>query len=128
MRIARSTAWLSFLWFAFVGALSLLPLSLKRDLHTTGSLHPWGHLLAFAIATILFYQPKAGLPAKSVRILAVILFSVSLEFLQHAIYGNRFELPDVGMDAVGILLGVAIASIASFGRAREASGSATKIL
>ncbi len=124
MRIAPSTGWLGFAWLAFICVLSLLPLSLKRDLHTTGALHPWGHILAFAITAILFYQPRAGLFGKTLRMLALVLFAVLLEFLQHAIYGNEFELPDVGMDAMGTFLGIVIASLAARGRASRSGTTA----
>ena len=85
---------------------SLMPLSFKQSVGTTGILHGFGHIVVFAITAILFCC--CG-DKGTVRILiagAVILFGAGLEFLQWAIYGSTFEWSDVRTDSVGSFLGL----------------------
>ncbi|MDQ2901393.1 MAG: VanZ family protein [Acidobacteriota bacterium] len=116
MKTVRSVSWARYLWLGFVAALSLLPVSLKDSLHTTGVLHWWGHLAIFAITAMLFRRMRARTLEQISRAVALFFFGVLLEFLQHAIYGNQFEWRDVGTDALGILLGFLIASLAESGK------------
>ncbi len=99
-------------WVLFVFALSLAPLSIKMELHTTGRMHSLGHFVVFAITAFLLCWKAVGLQAKLPRLLAAVVFGLASEGLEKVAYHPRFEWRDVFVDTAGVLAGFLAAVIA----------------
>jgi VanZ family protein len=97
-----------FLWILFVIGLSLSPFDIKERLHTTGDLHDPGHYVAFAVTAGLL----RGLQATFVRTVAVAVgawsLGVIIEALQWTVYENALEWRDLGVNAIGVIIGTFI--------------------
>jgi hypothetical protein len=97
-----AVAWL---WSVLLVAGSLLNVSAKKALGTTGALHYPIHFAAFAITAVLI-----GLCGKTeaqrIR-LALCAWGIGfgVEVLQTLCYGNAFEYWDVGVDSMGAWVG-----------------------
>jgi hypothetical protein len=96
-------------WIAVVAVVSLAPLNVKNDLHTTGQLHFYGHFLIYAF-TALIAIPLGTVPRQQV----LIVFSIwcagaALEVIQVVIYKNEFEWADVLTNTLGLCSGATFA-------------------
>jgi len=98
-------AWL-ILWSIGVALLSLLPLHLKRAIGTTGQLHDLGHVVAFAITSVLFLRCNRQGGWAVWRLWPVLAFAVILEALESILYSNVFEWSDIGVDTLGMVAGL----------------------
>jgi hypothetical protein len=81
-------SWIRLVWLVIVAALSLMPLSVKQSLGTTGPLHAFGHIALFTITAIMFCLPVSNLFLRCLAGTGVLLFGTVLEFLQWLIYHN----------------------------------------
>jgi hypothetical protein len=91
-------------------AASGLPTQVKFHLHTQGALHPWLHLLGFALLAALW---SAAVPRPFPRLLgcaALLLFGYGTEVHESHLDGWPVEQRDVLIDAAGVLLGAALAA------------------
>ena len=86
------------IWMVCLTVLSLLPMHVKRSIGTTGFLHNAGHLTAFAITGIFLLPPRRPGFFDAWRIWPGVLFAISLEWLEAAVYGNAFEWRDVATE------------------------------
>lgn len=102
----RSARNLLIIWSIGLTLLSLLPLHVKRTIGTTGKLHDMGHILAFAITSVLFLRYNRPGPWAVWRLWPVLLFAIGLEAVESVLYGNILEWPDIGLDALGMLAGL----------------------
>ncbi len=97
---------LSLLWIVAVVLLSFLPLRFKLAFGTTGPWHNWGHFLVFTTTVlVLCWNPKPRLQ-QSLRVLAILLFGIALEYGEVLIYHNIFEWHDVLIDCLGAFAGM----------------------
>jgi hypothetical protein len=97
-----------------ISVLSLLPLSTKQAIGTTGRLHHIGHIIAFVI--LMYTWGSDALTPRGIVKRAIMLAgtAILLESAQTVIYGNPFEFYDLLNDGVGIILGfVAITAFSS---------------
>jgi hypothetical protein len=94
-----------------VAGLSALPTQDKFALHTQGRLHPWLHLLTFAVLTglLVFAVRSSGL--RMLVVLVMIGFGYGTEFLEHLLDTWPVESTDVLLDAAGVLLGTAVGAL-----------------
>jgi VanZ family protein len=107
-------AFLASLWVLFIAVLSFLPRHYKEELHTTGSLHDYGHILAFCGAAFMLACISQNIFARAGLLLAGLALGVCLEIGQHLIYATQIEWHDILLDTVGSVLGLLLALV--FGR------------
>jgi hypothetical protein len=106
IRHSRSPrGWLA-VWAIGVALLSLLPLHFKRAIGTTGELHEVGHVVSFAITSVLFLQCSRPGAWAVWRLWPVLAFAFTLELLEAALYGNALEWRDIRSDTLGTSAGV----------------------
>ena len=86
-------------------ALSAAPGSVKHALHTQGHLHPWLHLLSFALLAYLLLNATRSLPLKALLAAALYLFGFATEARESHHDGWPIERRDVLTDTAGIVLG-----------------------
>ncbi len=107
--IVNKSAWHRHVPFAacisLIILVSLLPADAKRSIRTTGGLHPWGHIVLFALL-LLLCRPR-HMPV-ILRATLLVCFGLCLEFTECAIYQSRFEWKDVRLDAFGVGVGTVI--------------------
>ncbi len=96
------------LWLVFITLLSLSPYHLKIWLGTTGHLHEAGHVLAFALTTLLICWLVPSVTGKLLRCAAVFAFAMFLEAFEMLVYHAPFEWEDIALDTLGILGGCLI--------------------
>jgi len=99
-------------WALLVLAISLAPLPIKRELHTTGRMHAAGHFVVFAITAFLLCWKAVGLQAKLPRLVAAVVFALVSEALEKLVYHPQFEWRDVILDTAGVLAGFIAATFA----------------
>ena len=103
-----------------------LPTETKHALHTQGSLHPWIHILTFAVLAWLLI---GSLRSNTLRVLAVValLFLGYLTEARESRWNHwPIEVNDLRTDAAGVLLGTVLGIYVSLGQAplgRNLSGS-----
>jgi hypothetical protein len=95
-------------WTTCLAALSLMPLSVKRTIGTTGVLHNGGHLAAFAITGILFLQWRRPSRFQPWLLWPPAAFALALESAEAVLFHNAFEWRDVATDVLGLLTGLLI--------------------
>ena len=94
------------IWILFLTALSLAPLGIKDQLHTTGRLHDWGHFAVFLVTAMVF--TKASFRPRVLGLLATVVLGALLERLEVLAYHSHYEWMDVGIDTLGALCGFTI--------------------
>jgi hypothetical protein len=94
------------LWLTLILGVSLAPQAAKNSLHTNGSLHDALHFGAFFVAAFLMTVRASGWRYRVLRGMIALTFAVTTEYLENAIYLNRFEWRDVRTDALGIAAGL----------------------
>jgi VanZ family protein len=107
-------ALLASLWVLFIAVISFLPRHYKEELHTAGSMHDYGHILAFCGAAFMLVGVSQNLFARAGLLLAGLALGVCLEIGQHLIYATQIEWHDILLDTVGSILGLLLAL--AFGR------------
>ena len=92
------------LWLILLIAGSLQPArpSLVTDVHREI------HWLAFAGAAGLLFCLSRNYCQEILSVIATFLLGLSLEILQHLIYGNRMEWRDAADDALAVLIAFAL--------------------
>ena len=90
-------------WLGGLAAVSLMPLSIKRAIGTTGVLHHAGHLAAFVVTGILFLQWKRPERSWPWLIWPLAAFAFALEYTEAAVYHNAIEWRDIVTDILGLL-------------------------
>lgn len=84
----------------------------KLTLHTHGSLHPWLHLLAFALLGFAaMLSARRGLP-RAALVAGLLLLAWGTEYRQHLLDGWPIERNDVQQDVIGTLCGTVIGIVA----------------
>ena len=99
-----------YLWFAWVGVLSLLPGELKAGLHTRGTFHVPAHALVFALSALMACRSVKGTLGRVVPCLVVIGYGCLLEALQSLISRSQFEWDDLATDACGVVVAFLLAT------------------
>lgn len=92
-----------------IGVLSFLSPRTKVLLHTKGRLHSWGHLFAFGIAAFALLSTSRSRQTRILLLFATLMFGLLIEVGQHVVYRTPLEISDMLVDALGVLLGAAIA-------------------
>ena len=110
------------LWFAFLTAISLMPLGFKNALGTTGQYHAWGHFFVFLLTAVLVSWNSKSLALRIVSGAFALAFGILLEGLERVVYHNTFEWKDVLMDGLGVLAGLLLVN--AFPRLLGSSASA----
>lgn len=100
----------TWLWLAFLVALSLAPFGVKFQLGTKGQLHDVGHFLAFLATAVLLSWNRKTVRSYVAGCLGACALAIFLEALETAVYRNHFEWHDVAMDSFGAAMGFAILS------------------
>ncbi|MEA2987433.1 MAG: hypothetical protein QOG83_144 [Alphaproteobacteria bacterium] len=112
-KVARVAGW--FLVAAVV-VLTLAPPGLRPG---TGVEHHLEHLLAFALVGLMF---GLGYPDRRLAVIVLGLTMIAvLEVLQLWVPGRHARVSDFLMNSVGVLLGVAVATLLRRMRTRRAS-------
>ena len=101
--------------FAVIAGVSALPTRYKFALHTQGLLHPWLHVFAFGTLTFLLVSGTRSPSLRVVITLLMLTFGWGTEYVEHLRDSWPVESKDVFFDAVGILLGAAVALFRSSG-------------
>ncbi|HLI77638.1 MAG TPA: hypothetical protein VKV02_11875 [Acidobacteriaceae bacterium] len=89
-------------------AVSALPTATKHALHTQGALHPWLHLIGFALLAFLFLSVTRSIPLRLVFLAALLLFGYGTEARESRKDGWPIEQKDVYTDGLGVLLGATL--------------------
>jgi hypothetical protein len=97
-----------------LAAISLMPLSVKRSIGTTGVLHNGGHLAAFAITGILFLQWKQPDRFQPWLLWPLAAFAFALESAEAVLFHNALEWRDIGTDSLGLLTALLVYGICEF--------------
>jgi hypothetical protein len=101
------------LWISALVIGSLLPLNVKVAMRTTSGAHRYFHFGAFGITALLLVSVSKTPARKAVALVTVVAIGLSVETLQHIIYGSPFEAKDVGDDAVAAFFGYAFVLLGS---------------
>jgi hypothetical protein len=102
-------------WLLLVAALSLAPLEVKSHLGTMGSWHNLGHLVIFFVTTVLLCRHAGSIKTVLARCGGALLLALGTEALEKLMYHNPYEWNDVGVDALGILAALAVATLSLAG-------------
>jgi len=94
------------LWLASVVAGSLLPLNAKHLTRTIGPRHRIVHIVAFAGIALGLSSQRLLSPRTLLASASVVGLGALLELLQHYLYGNAYEWPDVRDDCLGVMVGM----------------------
>lgn len=95
-----------------IAVMSASPL-LKNTFHTHGVLHPWLHLLVFALvsASAIFCSERSS--TRAVLLACLLVFGWGTEYREHVVNGMPIEQLDVLHDAMGVVLGGAAGLLVS---------------
>jgi hypothetical protein len=88
--------------------LSVIPVQHKQFIRSVGSLHSWGHLLAFGMLAA-FVDETGG--QAFLWPLGVALLGILIEVLQPILFRSTFEWLDVWLDLGGIVAGMVLGQI-----------------
>ena len=88
-----------------VFAISALPTQTKHALHFQGALHPWLHVLSFAVLAFLLLSSTRSDLVRVLFILLLLGFGYATEANESRKDGWAIETKDVRSDAIGVLLG-----------------------
>jgi len=80
-------------------------------MRTTGSAHRVVHFAAFGASALLLVSMSRSSSQKMAALLTVIGIAVSVELLQHVIYGCSFEAWDVRDDTLAAIAGYTLARL-----------------
>jgi hypothetical protein len=104
----RHRAALLYFGFVLAGAafaLSLLPLSAKNTLHTTGNLHPWFHLALFFTLGALALVSADSWRRRLLLLAGAVLLGLSIEYTEKVRFHLVLEVYDIVTDTCGVALG-----------------------
>ncbi len=96
--------------------------SVKLALHTHGTLHPWIHLLAFALVGFAAMLCTRRAWLRLLLVVALLLLAWGTEYREHLLDGWPIEAGDVQQDDVGVLIGTSVGWLASW-RRRDTSNT-----
>lgn len=105
-----------------VAALSLLPTQDKFALHTQGRLHPWLHVLAFAVLTFLLLRAVRSPGWRLLVVTGMVAFGYGTEFAEQLLDTWPVEQTDVLLDGAGVLLGAAVGGLWPAGSQKRGRG------
>src|SRR5579875_3400353 len=101
---------------------SLLPLHVKKVLHTTANhhvIHPLLHFGAFIALSIMGSSFAKSTSQRFLNLITVACFGVFLEILEVFYYHQKLEIHDIRLDASGALIGYFSVVIFMWMRNRE---------
>jgi hypothetical protein len=78
---------------------------LKATLHSEGPLHPWFHLLSFAVLAFLLMQSFRKPSVAVLVVVCLLALAWGTEFREHLADGWPVEQSDVLLDIAGIGIG-----------------------
>ena len=93
----------------------------KVALHTHGRLHPWMHLLAFAVLSLTAVLCSRRTYVRLALLLGVLLLAWGTEYHEHVRNGQPVEQNDLQHDVLGIALGGAAGWLVSRRRLQRPS-------
>lgn len=116
---------IAYLWTAAIVIMSFLPGEAKEALgtetrstipavrHRAAVRHTTGHLVAFAIAALLFTIASAKKSHRLYYLLMIVVLGLTIEYCEHAIYGSTFEWWDVRDDSLAAAVGYVFGLLAA---------------
>ncbi len=103
--------------------ISALPTQTKHAMHIQGQLHPWLHVLGFALLAFLLLSAARTLSVRLVLFACLLLFGYFTEARESRKDGWPIEQRDVKIDVAGTVLGSVAALLL---RARSAQHAANR--
>ena len=99
-------------WLLMMVALSVIPLSFKLKLHTTGHYHDFGHYFVFLITAVMACQLARRFAGRLFVFFVVLAVALIQEWLENHMYHAGYEWKDVVTDLAGIVTGFALVTLA----------------
>jgi hypothetical protein len=94
------------LWVLVVTFLSMMPMSYKDALGTTGQFHYAGHFFIFVITAVVFCWTAKGTQNRILRAGGAVAVGIAMEILERLGYHHRLEKRDILVDTLGVLTGL----------------------
>lgn len=98
------------------------PAQQRAALHSHGILHPWFHLVLFALIALLAVRAAHRLWMQLCLLVAVILFGGATEFVEYWYHASALETNDILLDAFGAVLGAGAALLLQHRAAQRRQG------
>lgn len=100
------------LWSCLIVAVSLVPFKFRHDNGLQGQFHRASHVLAFLATMIVFGRCARTIKSTLVYAVWAVCLALSSEWIETAVYHNRFESADVLLDLGGIAIGLMLVAAA----------------
>lgn len=111
-RLSRQRVFL-FMWVLLIVLVSIAPLSVKEQLHTTGRLHYIGHFGVFAVTALLALWNVRSRRGQILCAVLVAMLGVAVELAEAVHYQGFLEKRDLAVDWLGVAVGCAVAGLLS---------------
>lgn len=105
---SRLQFWLTVVWLSISIAIALNPSEAKDRLSHIRPLHFVWHILLAGVAQILIGYRAQTRKQLLLATAAVFCFGCFLEWMQHFVFGNRFEWHDLFLNLLGIGVGLGV--------------------
>jgi hypothetical protein len=110
IELARDRRSLAVLWSCFVVIASIVPIKFRHT-GSPGRFHEAAHIIAFLTTVLVFSRCANSRTARLIYSGWTLFLAFATEWLETAVYHNRFEWRDVGLDLAGVALGCLLVAV-----------------